>query len=290
MTALAIGTSGPDGRDAARWGLSFAAILGLHAALLAGILAYRPAAIEPGEALPAVMIDMAPPPAAPSVAPADMPPSEAVPEAALPDPVPDAPPDVPEPDVAPPTPTIVAEVPPPEPLPDLPPDPKLQPPPVVQERAAVALPPPLPRAAPPPKRIVEKTEARKPPKPVQARRAERQEARRPPSQEAGAQTTASIPSQSSGSSAASRSSWQGAIVAALNRAKRPQGETGLASVRFSIDRGGRVLSASLAGSAGSASLDGEAVGLVRRAGLPSAPPDVAGSTFTFTVPIRFTSR
>ncbi|MDB5557686.1 MAG: TonB-like protein, partial [Enterovirga sp.] len=85
-------------------------------------------------------------------------------------------------------------------------------------------------------------------------------------------------------------SWQGAIVAALNRAKRPQAETGVASVRFSVDRGGRVTSASLAGSTGVGSLDQEAVALVRRASLPPAPAEVPGGSFTFTVPVRFTSR
>ena len=295
MTAIALGPAflGPSssGREATRWGASFALVLGLHAAALAGVIAYRSTAFEPGEALPAVMIDMAPPPSAPAAAPSDTPPSEAVPDATMPEPVLDAPPDVPEPDVTPIRPTVMAEMPPLDPVPDVPDDPRLTPPPVVREKAAVALPPPPKQAAPsPPKPIVEKP-VKRPPKPVQARRApERQEARRPPATESGAQTTASIPSQSSGSSAASRSSWQGAIVAALNRAKRPQAESGLASVRFSVDRGGRILSASLAGSAGSSALDGEAVSLVRRAAIPAAPGDVGGSTFTFTVPIRFTSR
>lgn len=291
MTSLALGPADIDGRETARWTASFALVLGLHAAAIAGVMAYKTVVSESGEALPAVMIDMAPPPAAPTAAPSDAAPSEAVPEATLPDPVVDAPPDVPEPEIAPLRPAVLAEMPPLEPVPDIPEDPRLQPPPVVQEKAAVALPPPVRQAAPPPPKPVVEKPVRKPPKPVQARRdPERREARRPPSAEAGAQTTASIPSQSSGSSAASKSSWQGAIVAALNRAKRPQAESGLASVRFSVDRGGRILSASLAGSAGSAMLDGEAVGLVRRASIPAAPGDVPGSTFTFTVPIRFTSR
>lgn len=292
MSVVALGGPEADGRDLSRWGACFAAVLGAHALLLAGMLAYRTVAAEPGEALPAVMIDMAPPPAAPAAAPSEMP-SEAVPEAAMPDPVLDAPPDVPEPDVVTPTPVVTAEIKPLEPLPDVLPDPALKPPPVVVERATVALPPPPPKAAPPPpKTVVEKVVVKKPPKPVQAKRAERQDARRPPAQDAGAQTTASIATQSSGSSAASRSSWQGALVSHLRRNLRPQGgETGSASVRFSVDRGGRVLGTSLVGSAGSSLLDAEAVAVFRRAQpLPAAPSDVAGSTFTFTIPIRFTTR
>lgn len=288
---------GTDGRDLARWALSFALIVALHGAGLAGLVAARNLPADQGEALPAVMVDMAPPPAAPTVAAAGLPPAEASPEAATPDAVPDAPPD-PEPQVPPPDaspPIVTTDVPPPpDPLPDMPEVDEPPPPtPVIAQAAEVALPPPAPRPAPPkPKeRVVEK----KPVKPVQskpirAKRAERQDAERPPAQASGARNAAAVASLSSGATAASRASWQGALVAALNRAKRPQGETGSASVRFSIDRGGRLLSASLAGSAGIGSLDQEAVALVRRASLPPVPADVPGATFTFTIPIRFTIR
>lgn len=293
MSAVALGGPGLDRGDVSRWGASFALVLGLHAAALLAVLAHRNVGVEPGEALPAVMIDMAPPPAAPTAAPSEQPPSEAVPEAAIPDPVLDAPPDVPEPDVVPPEPVVTAEVPPLEPPPPVPPVEQIvTPTPVVTETATVSLPPP-PKPAPAPTRKVEKKpEAKKPPKPVQARRDQRQEAQRPPSQLAGAQTTSSVPSVSTGSSAASRSSWQGALVSHLRRNLRAQpGETGSASVRFSVDRGGRVLSTSLVGSAGSPSLDAEAIAVFRRSQpLPAPPADVSGQSFTFTIPIRFTVR
>lgn len=297
MSGAAPRVGGTDGRDLARWGLSFALVTALHAAVLAGLVAARNPPADQGQALPAVMVDMAPPPAAPTLAAADLPPAEASPEAATPDAVPDAPPDpepqVPLPDAPPPV-TTADVPPPPDPLPDVPKvDEPTPPPPVVARKAEVALPPPVPLHAPPqPKtRVVD----RRPPTPVRAtppraKRAERQEAERPPAQAAGARDAAAAAFLSSGASAASRSSWQGAMVAALNRAKRPQGDTGSASVRFSIDRGGRLLSASLAGSAGVSSLDQEAVALVRRASLPPAPADVPGATFTFTIPIRFTVR
>lgn len=294
MNGVAPGVDGTDGRDLARWGLSFALVAALHGAGLAGLVAARNLPADQGEALPAVMVDMAPPPAAPTLAAADLPPAEASPEAAAPDAVPDAPPDpelqVPPPDAPPPV--VTADVPPPPvPLPDVPKvDEPPPPPPVIAQMAEVALPPPAPKPKPAPPKPKERVVDRRPPKPVQAKRAERQEAARPPAQAAGAHDAAAVASLSSGASTASRSSWQGALVAALNRAKRPQGDTGSASVRFSIDRGGRLLSASLAGSAGNASLDQEAVALVRRASLPPAPADVPGATFTFTIPIRFTIR
>ncbi|MDB5512262.1 MAG: hypothetical protein JWR08_1745, partial [Enterovirga sp.] len=265
--ALGGGPSAPlfDGREASRWGLSFAVVLGLHGAAVLGAMAYRSAALEPGEALPAVMIDLAPPPAAPTAAPNDQPPSEAVPEAALPDPVLDAPPDVPEPDVTPPEPTVLAEVPPLDPVPEVPFDETLVRPPVVKETAAVALPPP-PKPQPKPKPKEKVVERKKPPKPAQARQADRQEAKRPPATEAGARTTSAIPSASSGSAAASRASWQGALVSHLRRLLYPLGgESGSASVRLSVDRCGRVLGAFLVSSGGAGDLDAEALAVFRRA-------------------------
>ena len=297
MSSVVLAPSGTaaDRAELARWSASFLVILGLHVLALVFGAAYRTLATEPGEALPAVLIDLAPPPAAPVADAGDRPPAEEVPEQAVPDPVAEAPPDVAQVDVPPPEPepVVAAEIPPPEPLPNVPSlDETLKPPPVVAARAEVALPPPQAAPRPVPPRPKEKVVERKPPKPVQARRAERQVAERPPSERAGAQTTSSIPTASSGSAAARRSSWQGALVAHLRRNLRPQGgETGAASVRFSMDRGGRVLATSLVGSAGSPALDAEALAVFRRAQpLPQPPPDVPGGSFTFTIPVRFTTR
>lgn len=295
MIGAALSMDGTDRRDLVRWGLSLALIAALHGAVLAGLVAARNLSTDQDEALPAVTVDMAPPPAAPTLAAADLPPAEASPDAAMPDAVPDKQPD-PEPQVPPPDmpqPVVASDVPPPPepPPPDMPKVEEPPPPkPTIAEKAEVALPPPAPKPKPAPPKPKERVVEKKLPKPAHARRAERQEAERPPAQASGARNAAAVASLSSGASAASRSSWQGALVAALNRAKRPQSDTGSASVRFSIDRGGRLLSASLAGSAGNGSLDQEAVALVRRASLPPAPADVPGATFTFTIPIRFTTR
>ena len=89
----------------------------------------------------------------------------------------------------------------------------------------------------------------------------------------------------------SPSSWRGALMAHLNRHKRfPSGAAGagVATVAFTIDRSGRVLSARLVRSAGDSALDAEAASLSRRASpVPAPPPDVGGGSITLAVPIRF---
>jgi protein TonB len=104
--------------------------------------------------------------------------------------------------------------------------------------------------------------------------------------------TASLPSASSGSSAASRASWQSQLVAYLQRNLRyPPGSRGggSASISFSLNRQGRVTSASLARSAGSSELDQAALALFHGS-LPPPPADVPGNSFSFTIPIRFNLR
>ena len=63
---------------------------------------------------------------------------------------------------------------------------------------------------------------------------------------------------------------------------------GVATVAFTIDHSGRVLSARLVRSAGDSALDAEAASLPRRASpVPAPPPDVGGGSITLAVPIRF---
>ncbi len=90
-------------------------------------------------------------------------------------------------------------------------------------------------------------------------------------------------------SSVSVSSWRGSVIAHLNRLKRyPGGGGGTSSVAFTIDRSGRVLSARLIRSSGSAILDQEAVALARRASpVPPPPPNIGGGAITLTVPVRF---
>ena len=90
--------------------------------------------------------------------------------------------------------------------------------------------------------------------------------------------------------------WNSAISAALERAKRypadarSRGDQGTAVVSFSIDRSGRVLSSRIARSSGSPALDQETLATVARASLPPAPAEHPGARFSFSVPIRFNIR
>lgn len=88
--------------------------------------------------------------------------------------------------------------------------------------------------------------------------------------------------------------WQSQLMAHLERRKRyprgarSRGEQGIAQVRFTIDAGGNVTSASLVSSSGFAELDREALDLVRRASpVPAPPPDVSR---TIVAPLRFNIR
>ena len=82
-------------------------------------------------------------------------------------------------------------------------------------------------------------------------------------------------------SSVSPATWRSMIMALLNRHKRlpPGAGRGTATVAFTIDRSGNVLSARLARSSGDASLDQEAVGLARRISpVPAPPADVGGGS------------
>jgi len=94
--------------------------------------------------------------------------------------------------------------------------------------------------------------------------------------------------------AASARTWEGLLLAHLERRKRYPAEAragrqeGVAHVRFTMDRDGRVLSARLERSSGRAALDHEAVALLRRAQpLPRPPPEVAGDPVSLVVPVEF---
>ena len=88
-------------------------------------------------------------------------------------------------------------------------------------------------------------------------------------------------------------SWQQSLVARLAKLQRypmqARGVQGVASVAFTIDRQGKVVSSKIVKSSGSAVLDAEALAMVKRAApLPAPPPDIADADLTFVVPIRFT--
>jgi protein TonB len=66
------------------------------------------------------------------------------------------------------------------------------------------------------------------------------------------------------------------------------GITGSARILITIDRGGRLISSRLAGSSGSAILDGAAKATASRASpYPPPPNGIGGRTLTFAATIRF---
>lgn len=88
--------------------------------------------------------------------------------------------------------------------------------------------------------------------------------------------------------------WQGLLLARLEQAKRyPEaarfhGEQGVAWLRFTMDRNGKVLSARIEKSSGHDSLDDETLTLIQRAQpLPRPPADVPGAAIELVVPIEF---
>lgn len=105
------------------------------------------------------------------------------------------------------------------------------------------------------------------------------------------------PAPSAPKQSTAKPTWEGAVLAALNKAKRYPREAssrrqqGVPYIRFLMDRDGKVLSSRLERSSGFAVLDDEAVSLPRRAApLPKPPDDVVGNTIELVVPVEFFMR
>jgi len=282
LSAIDWNTAPPEPRGhgdyGARWLAAGAVILAVHGGALYWALHMKPVAYEAPAA--AIMIDLAPMPVSAPSEVEDMTPGPQMIQA--PQPVEDLPEDMEE-AATPPEPV-------PEPLlelPDLPPPPPL----------AEALLPPQKQAEPvpePPPKPVEKPKpkpkaSRKPPAPVTSA-APRSDA---PTANATAAPSAGVSSANSMAPA----TWRSMLISHINRHKRyphearSAREEGTARLRFSIDRTGRVVGATLLGSSGSASLDAEVMAMIQRASpVPAPPPEVAGGTITFTVPINFNLR
>ncbi len=89
-------------------------------------------------------------------------------------------------------------------------------------------------------------------------------------------------------------SWQKSVALHLNKHKkypgeaRSRGHEGIATVSFSIDRSGKVISAHLDKGSGSELLDQEAIEVLNRASpFPRPPSDLTELTFNFSLPIQF---
>ncbi|MFD0464465.1 energy transducer TonB [Microvirga aerilata] len=188
-----------------------------------------------------------------------------------------------------------AEAVPAEALPEAPPEPD----------AVVALPPPETVVAKPPEEKPAPKPARKPPpaKPVERKPEPHRTVaaqQLPPSQARQGQASASR--ENTGGAAASAdpnalNRYVASLASALrNRLRYPdiarsQGVGGIATLRFTMDRSGRILSASVVRSAGHPALDQAALAAARPgSSLPPAPASLPQQQFTFSVPLRFDLR
>jgi protein TonB len=273
--------TGSSWRTGIRWSAAAFVVLAAHVAG-AWIIAQRPPEPSVGEAASAILIELAPLPAAPATEALHVPPG---PEANTIQPQPVA--DMPKPELDLP--------PPPEPAEPAFDVAELQPPPPLALKPEVVLPEP-------PKKLrvagAPKPEVRKP---VQRQDQERRQAKpqtkaitSPPRPQTSAAAHAAPATGSIPSSSASPASWKGALIAHLNRAKRyppearQRGEEGTVHLNFSIDRSGRVVGYRIIGSSGSSALDQEALAMIQRASpLPAPPTDIGGARISLTVPVRF---
>ncbi|WP_262267956.1 TonB family protein [Microvirga yunnanensis] len=171
----------------------------------------------------------------------------------------------------------------------------LPPPETVVAKPVDARPPP--KDAPPPPT----PEKKPPPKPVERRPPLRRTVAEPkPLPSDARQGQASASREDTGGQAASadptaRNRYLASLVASLrNRLRYPdvarnQGVTGVATVRFTMDRSGRIVSASLVRGAGHPALDQAALAAASPgSSLPPIPDFIPQSTFT--VPLRFNIR
>jgi protein TonB len=117
-----------------------------------------------------------------------------------------------------------------------------------------------------------------------ARRQQRNAAAHPASSNESKQVAAQRP-VSSGSNVAT---WRGEVMARISAFKpASNGASGSAVVAFTVDAGGRVISAGVITSSGDATLDAACVSMVRRASPVPAPPPELGGHVKLVVPVRF---
>ncbi len=215
-------------------------------------------------------------------APSEAPPVEAAPTPPEPSPQPAA--EIPP---APPVPPPPVEVAPP------PPEPPPQPEAVVTPTPAVP--------APPPSMAEQPDEApRLPPPPMPAPRPQRRPAVRAhaapqpaPSAAAAAPAPAAAAPPTDAPPAAVSSNWRQQLAAWLAAHKtypeeaRRRGEEGSVTLRFTVERSGRVAETMVVHGSGSTILDAAAAGMLRNATLPPFPAAMSQDSVAVTVQVRF---
>lgn len=255
----------PDEWETRRYTLAALIIVALHLAAIAGFLFWHQRPAAEGVSIPAIMVDLAPAPAAQEIQTQDIAPG----------------PDMQE-----------AEAPPPEP-------PKQE---MVEEQLPPTPPQPEPVVAAPPKAEPKPEPEPVKPKPVQEQ-VKKKPTKKPPAPRTTAAPKADriapdSPAPSSGASAAAAAaSYRSILASHLQRFKQYPGgsranrEQGTSSLNFTVTRNGRVTSSRLVRSSGHAALDQETLALIQRAQpLPPFPPEMREASINFTVPFSFTIR
>jgi protein TonB len=264
-----------DEREAARWGLSAAAIVTLHVAAALLAMTWQRSQPERGVSLPAIMVDMAPLTSAPQSTQDDVAPGPVMQEA----------------DASPPEPVqqqaveeTIAPTPPQE-QPDVvaPPERKLEPTPARPEPAKI-----VPVETPP--AMKPKVVRREAKKPSEATPAPRTSA--PPRAERQAPAASAI---SAGAAASAMAAYSQRVRAHLMRFHQyPSGgnsQRGVARLSFTLSRSGQVQSSRLGGSSGVAMFDAQAMAILRQAApFPAFPPEITYGSMPFNVPVEFKPR
>ena len=257
-----------------RWGMSAAAILAAHAAVLALGMNWV-SAPPPGVAVPAVLVDLAPITSSPEISQMELPPGPAMQEA-------DASP--PEPAAAQPVQEEIAPTP-------------------LQEKPEVVAPPEQKQPAEPPKAEPAKIVPERKPEPVKPKTV-RRETKKPSdatpaprtSAPSRAERQASVASAiSAGAAASALAAYNARVRAHLMRFQsyppEGRGQRGVVRLTFTLGRGGQVLSSRLGGASGNPAFDARAMAMVRQAQpFPPIPPEVAQGAIGFSVPVAFVPR
>ena len=295
----------PSPQEPSRLGIAFVTALLLHGGTLAALTLWpsKEAITPPGEQ--EITIDLAPAmEEVVAVAPAEMSAAEAPPvDAQDPAPAePEIPEEIPPEEVTESQPEEVAALSEPEQAVEAVP---IEAEPALEPEAAVTVPPPETVVAKPvEQKPAPKPEKKPPPKPVVRKPAPRRTVaeQKPPPPSLASRGQASASRENSGGAAASAdpnvlNRYAASIKSALqNRARYPeaarsQGVSGIATMRFTIDRSGQILNASLVRSAGHPALDQAALTATRPgSSLPPAPASLSQQQLTFSIPLRFDLR
>jgi protein TonB len=252
MNALALHS--PSRSGLWRWGLSALLVVGIHGGLIAaGVFFTPPEPDAVGTASQPIMLDLESAPPTPEPPVADIAPGPTMQEAEPPAPEPEKQEEAQKEEI-PPTP--------------------------VQEAPEVVAPPEKPKPEPKPEPVKPK-----PPKPVVQKP-------KKPTDTPAPRTTA--PPQAS---QAARANYSGILAAHIQRYKqypssaKAAGEQGVATVAFSVTRGGQATGVRLVGSSGHSELDSAALSAIRSAQpLPVPPADMPASALSFSVPFRYSIR